>query len=253
MKQLKLFLALLIIGAMAVSCKKEEEQTKNTDAQLVTKIITTYEKGQKTTREYEYNGTKIKKITEGNTVFTYTYTGDNITKIVESNERGVVKSQSFVYTDGKLVMWAENLESDSETCFFCETVATIDYNADGSQTVKYYEDHKNNVLGKQVEITKIPNPGNKTIDIYKSNPNEEFTISTRLDNPHKNITGWTKLEILDPLMYSEHSVIKYIYGYSFPINYDTYSGFPREMTLYYSVGEKEIYKKEYFYNNGSKL
>jgi len=261
MKQLKLFLTLLIIVAMAVSCKKDEKNDK-ADAILVTKIITTDADGQKTTALYEYSGTKIKTITEtsdeGTTVYTYTYTGDDISKIVQRNEDGLVKSQSFVHAGGKLLIWTENSETDADVCTDCETLVTamVSYNTDGSQTVKYYV-KGSDVVQKQVKVTQTSNP-NLTNTIYEVGSDgltKLFINSTYyIDNPHKNITGWTKLQRLNPLQYSAFNPVAYLETNGstedgFLVEYDILSGFPSVETAR-SVANNNIvvYKKEYFYN-----
>ncbi|MBL1411053.1 hypothetical protein [Sphingobacterium faecale] len=248
MKQIKLFLTLILIGAMTVSCEKDDDDSTNTDAILVTKIITTDVEGKKTSSLYEYDGTKIKKITEtsdlGTTVFNYTYTGNEITKIAESNEDGIVKSQSFIYVDGKLRMWAENYETDSETCFACEITATVEYNTDGSQTVKYREGE---VLKKQVEI-KYNALDNSITQLDLDGTGDFITLEIGKANPHKNIIGWNKLLRIDPYVYAEENVN----GYMKYINDEHVSGghikykynsnnFPTSCT-------SDLYDKEYFYN-----
>lgn len=219
MKQIKLILGLLFIVVLAGSCKKEEI-TPVEDAALpvlVTKIITTNVDGQKTTRLYAYDGQKIKNITEtsdaGTTIFTYTYTGSDISKIVETVDGVVVKSQSFIHAAGKLLMWSENYETDSESCFYCETVATVDYNADGSQTVKYYDyyDTPDQILKKTIHVNVInsasiheltgmdPDGNGQTILYGKNKP-----------NPHKNIIGWNYLKLIDPQLYAEEVVTGFL-------------------------------------------
>lgn len=246
------------MGAMAVSCQKEDN---NADAILVTKIITTDTIKGETTSLYEYDGRKIKTITEtsdfGTTVFTYTYTGDDISKIVQSNEDGIVKSQSFIHAGGKLLMWSENFETDSDSCFFCETVATVDYNEDGSQTVKYYENYNtpDRTLKKTVnvsilnftqwtEITELDLDGNKSVFTYKNGK----------ANPHKNIIGWNYLVRIDPYLYAEGNIDGFI---RFIDNEEWASGghirykynsndFPMSCTTH--PDNLYQYSKEYFYN-----
>lgn len=281
MRQLKLFLILFAIGASLASCKKEDNESnknnKNNVAVLPTKIIKTDVEGQKTTRLYEYDGTKIKKITEtsnkGSTVFSYTYTGDNISKIVEQNEDGMVKNLSFIYADDKLMMWSENYDTDSETCFACEISVIIDYNTDGSQTVKYYIGK--DLIGKDTkwnEVKVINEPAsNKLIEASARDATfHVFTFDGNIPNPHKNITGWTKLERLNPVMHAEVNVKEYIHSRSVNIN-NVINGwnaqflyrpdsFPTEAEIY-DIGKRVvapalqkinsnplIYKEQYFYN-----
>ena len=228
MKQLKLFLALLIIGAMAVSCKKEK--VENTDAKLVTKIIETDENGLSTTRHYEYNGTKITKVKqtsdEGTTIFTYKYTGDNITKITESNERGIYKTMSFMYAGDKLISWAENYETDSEFNFHKENVVIRKDTTYGSMNVEALQHYNAGVLqstrlviippslfqhigratGKAIENTNI----SSSYQTYDSAKNLEIHFFfTRNSNPHQNITGWTKLELVNPALYGKTCIAHY--------------------------------------------
>lgn len=213
MKQIKFFLGLLLIGVLAVSCKKEEiaPDEANMVPVLVTKIITTDADGQKLTSLYEYDGQKIKKITEtsdaGTTVYTYTYTGNDISKIVESVDGVVVKSQSFLHAAGKLLMWSENYETDSESCFYCETVATVDYNEDGSQTVKYYENYNtpDAILKKTVNVTYDANFHELT-ELDQNGNGNLFVYEKGKSNPHKNIIGWKYLLRIDPYLYSEENV-----------------------------------------------
>ncbi len=269
MKQFKLFLTLLIIAAMSVSCEKEDNQ-KNNDAVLPTKMIKTDAEGKKATSLFEYDGTKIKKITEtsdlGTTVFTYTYTGDNITKIVEQNEDGIVKSQSFIYVDDKLMMWTENYDTDSETCFACEISVTIDYNTDGSQTIKYYAG-KDKEVRNIVIVTHANNSAINAAQTFRSSngPSNAFIyglLSTSWSNPFQNILGWTRLELLDPLLYSKKNLSDYSLDFEsassaiYRLSYtrggsnDPARGFPypTETIATDLRTEKIVYKIEYHYN-----
>lgn len=264
MKQIKLFSILLLITAMAISCKKDDDPI-NTDVLLVTKIITTDVEGQKITALYEYKGTKIEKITEtsdwGTTVYTYTYTGDDISKIVQRNEDGLVKSQSFIHGGGKLLMWTENYETDADVCADCETLVTaiVSYNTDGSQTVKYYT-AGSDVVQKQVEVTKsISNfsdiiMSNATVitEIGSDGSQKAVAISARIINPHQNITGWAQLERIDPSMYTAYKPVAYSgnTGENYRATFgQVISGFPSEMTARDFANSSNIrFTKEYSYN-----
>lgn len=253
MKQIKLFLSLLLMGAMAVSCKKEDN---NADAILLTKIIATEGEG-KTTSLYEYDGRKLKTITKtmeyGNesitTVYTYTYTGDDITKIVESNEDGMIKSQSFIHAGGKLLMWSENYDTNSDSCFYCETVVTVDYNADGSQTVKYYDNYNtpSSFLKKIFNIT-FNNEGNEITELDSGGSGFTYMLEKGKSAPHKNILGWDKLMPVSTFEYAPETIKKikkYIYNREFStqsISYEYNSnGFPTSK-------EASSGYYEYFYN-----
>lgn len=217
MKQIKLILGLLFIGVLAGSCKKEEitPDEDTTLPVLVTKIITTNVDGQKTTRLYAYDGQKIKNIKEtsdaGTTIFTYTYTGNDISKIVETVDGIVVKSQSFIHAAGKLLMWSENYETDSESCFYCETVATVDYNADGSQTVKYYDYYNtpDQVLKKTIHVNESTSFHEFTVMDPDGN-GQTIVYGKNKPNPHKNIIGWNYLKIIDPHLYAEEVLIGFL-------------------------------------------
>lgn len=217
MKQIKLILGLLFIGVLAVSCKKEEitPDEDTTLPVLVTKIITTHVDGQQITRLYAYDGKKIKSITEtsdaGTTIFTYTYTGNDISKIVETVDGVVVKSQSFLHAAGKLLMWSENYETDSESCFYCETVATVDYNSDGSQTVKYYDnyDTPDQILKKTIHVNY--NASSNELSIMDPDGNGQTIVYGKNKlNPHKNIIGWNYLRLIDPHLYAEEVVTGFL-------------------------------------------
>lgn len=271
MKKLNLFFSLLLIGAMTVSCDKDDSEKPDNDDNvvLVTKVISTDPEGQKFTKLYEYDGTKIKKITEtsdwGTTVYTYTYTGDEITKITESNEDGVVKTQSFMYAGGKLLAWATNYETDSETCFFCETVATVEYDdpQGRASAINYFEGDVE-MPEKKVTIEYFLDDFiGETVVEMGGNFLRYISFDDK-NNPHKNITGWTKLERLNPPRYGQHNTTFYdktIYyepghgwGYVLSFNYDynsnnfpttmTGSNFAADLTDDYITAKDE----EYFYN-----
>lgn len=270
MKHLKLFLSLIIISVTFISCEKENEKEEEiANVVLPIKIIKTGPEGEKTTSILEYTGSKIKKITEtsdlGSTVFTFTYTGENITKIVESNKNGIVKSQSFLFGGeklDKLLMWSENYETDSEACFYCETVASIEYNADGNQTIKYRYGKNEEVINE----VKVTYQDNKLLIMTDK---KGITKGFRYDayenlwfNPFGNIMGWNRLELVDPLKYSKknisafanediqksegYNVVYYKGGSSnLPNLNSTYPDEVRYSTILTNISHAKI---EYFYN-----
>lgn len=256
MKQLKLFLVLLIIGAIATSCEKEESVVNN--VKLVTKIIETDPDGLKKTRLYEYDGAKLKGVTEtsseGTTIYTYKYTGDNITKITESNARGIYKTMSFIYAGDKLSMWAENYETDSEFDFFAENVTVMEYAEEGGE-IHLAKKYRGNALQ---ETTRFYESGGMYIKHNLTTGLFNTYIFDTKSNPHKNIIGWAKLEKINHMLYSNFNVtqVEHIVDedlrnedFVFNYNYDS-SGFPTSMTrenIYKDIDSRKQ-TTQYFYN-----
>ncbi len=161
------------------------------------------------------------------------------------------------------MMWAENYETDSESCFSCESSATIEYNADGTQTIKYYSG-KNGIVRKEAKVTNenLSNQENKMIAI-SDNCREAYAFdnfSRIWANPYHNILGWTRLEHVNPLKFSLINLSGYEiesssrsegsrfnfsrYSSSFPSHGD----YPKEMAAIGYSTRAQDYKVEFFYN-----
>ena len=232
---MKKLLFLALVGAMIISCSRDNDNTNPTTPQapaisqtviLPTKL--TYSQTGKADEviTFSYNGNKLMKVTRDNKDVIYTYTGDLITSINNPNE------SSFVFnydSNGNLI--SEKEESYNGTIKVLEenttytingstvTAQKISKNYDditgtlssiSTSTITYTLDAKKRPI-KSVEVSEERDSIGNLIE--KTNNN---TTTYQYANHHsliENIVGFDKLTYSDFLSNNEdfpHDIVSYM-------------------------------------------
>ena len=246
---MKKFLFSALVGAMIISCSRDNDNTNPTTPQtpaisqtviLPTKL--TYSKTGKTDKvtTFSYNGNKLVKLTQNNKDVIYTYTGDLITSINNPNE------SSFVFnydSNGNLI--------SEKTKFYNGTIKTsendITYTVNGStvtaQKISKNYDYRDGTLSSITTSTIT-----YTLDA-KKRPIRKVVVSEE-----KNTAGDITLKENNTFTYqyaNHHSLIENIKGMD-KLNYSSFAIGSEDVSGVYlpiSYIKKEINSS--FYHSGS--
>jgi hypothetical protein len=197
MKKIVLLLSIITLGF--TSCSKNEDEpataapvNPTSDVVLLKKITYT---GTTDVDIYEYNGSKISKITMYNTYETFTYTGNLIThyNTYNSGNNALTNTNDFQYdANERLISWIKISGTYG-------TKETYTYGSDGNIAYNYYTGNataQNNlsVTGTiQFSNGNIVTKSSTAVGTTNVN-NRTFTYDIK-NSPFKNIIGYDKLSI----------------------------------------------------------
>lgn len=194
----KLIYAFSALALLFASCSSDSDSSTDDSSDtsgLLAKIVETYGDGSVETITFTYNGNKIVKHTSDfgeETV--YTYTGDLITEEKYYVDGNLDETILYEYDANQRVFkTTRNYEFGSE-------IDVLTYNANntvsfvttsGTETIAVGTIYLNGNQPYKKEITEYPGTGEEYSWV------EETTFDSK-NNPFKNVTGYSKLEIGTP-------------------------------------------------------
>jgi YD repeat-containing protein len=199
----KLFAAAAGALFLFTSCSEVvSSDDTNVKEVLLKKKIEQYQDGLLLTTLYDYDGTKIKSISQSDGQrMEFFYTGDQITEVEHFETGGQVQTTEFTYdAEGRIIEMLEygietvpGEEGEDPTPVPWADRTTFTFNADGTVSlIKYSGDHES-----QTEVTEegTLTIANGNITAYTSaSGNSSYTFDGA-NNAELNITGITPLNI----------------------------------------------------------
>lgn len=184
-------LVLLFAALAAFSCSSDDGDSSGPTAGVVLpkKIIETDSDGFSTTSNYEYNGTKLTKVTTSDGVtINLSYSGDFITEVVYKMGADIINRELYTYDNQGRVSEYVYLDYDFEE----GSRETYAYGSGNVVITEYF-----GTLTSQTELNGVATLALTNGEVSSKQANGTTTTYNydSKNNPFKNVTGYSKIAL----------------------------------------------------------
>lgn len=183
----KPWIIMIVIFALFLGCKKEDDKTDTNSSILVKREVTSLDGA----RNYTYIGNKLDKVSADNGMYIkWTYTGDLITRADRYDKDGVLTGYSVgTYSNNKLIQqknYENNILTSLENTVYNSdgSVSVILSDANGNSTNIAWFKHYFDAAGNRIKIEQMFQ--------NKISATNYYTYDNK-NNPFKNIIGYDQI------------------------------------------------------------